>query len=284
MTTLSTQRETIDPAYMAQIRAEPRMTQDEESSVGARAVGGDQEARDEMVRRNLGLVVKFAHGFMRPGRSLMDLISEGNLGLIRAAESFDPTHGVRFSTYAAFWIRQAIQTAVPGMHAGIGLTRHAATETRKRTRAADKLTQSLGRLPREEEIDQELGLSPASTAYARDVTRVRGLKRASEMLDGDGKGLNVSQLPDRGPDPSSVDVDLPDMIAAATAQLTDMELRVINIRFPALGNAMSLIEAGKLIGKSNNWVFTMEKRALAKMRESIQTDGFDPGEQRLMTA
>jgi RNA polymerase primary sigma factor len=283
MATLSMRRDEIDPAYLAQISREPHMTVDEAASLAYRVAEGDLEARDELVRRNLRLVIKVARRELRRGLSLMDLVSEGNIGLIRAAEEFNPDLGL-FSTYATFRIRAAIQHKAPAMTRGIGLKRHAVKTLRNRGGAHGKLEQELGRRPTEHEIDEYLALSPVSRAYARDITRAHATKGSSDLSGHDGEGFDFNQIPGKELKAIDARLEITEALRVASDSLTDDEIKVINARHPRDGDQPTYMSIGKALGFSHTWVIKTETRALAKLREAFQASGFDPGAKGSMGA
>jgi RNA polymerase primary sigma factor len=215
---------------------------------------------------------------MRQGLSLMDLVSEGNIGLIRAAEDYDPARGVRFSTHAKYWIRAAIQRARAGLLQSMRVKRHGIAKSKQRATVAATLTQFLGRWPTEEEVDNELGLSPAGRSYARKVERALGVRLAADLLSGDGEGFDMNQFPaPEGEEQVETSARMIDAFRYATDCLTDFEIKVINIRFPALGDPPTVREVAKELGCGRNWVHKTQLRALAKLREALIDSGINPG-------
>src|SRR5207249_8976766 len=143
--------------YLREINETALLTADQEKSLARSIAVGDTEARDQMVRANLRLVVNIARGYTGKGLALQDLIEEGNLGLLRAAEGFDPTMNTRFSTYASYWIKQSIKRAVVNTAKTVRVPAYMADLVGKWRRAANALTDELGRAPADEEVARLLG-------------------------------------------------------------------------------------------------------------------------------
>jgi RNA polymerase primary sigma factor len=164
-------RETPEPLarYLTQIGRERLLTHEEEIDLGRRARAGEEEARDELIERNLRLVVSVAKKYRGMGLPFGDLIQEGNIGLIKAVEKFDPERGWRFATYATWWIRQAVQRAVADKGRTIRVPVHMGEKMRKMARVYNELSAELSRDPTDEEVAERLGW---------DVDRVRDVKSA----------------------------------------------------------------------------------------------------------
>src|SRR6201986_4524573 len=144
--------------YLREINETPLLNADEEKALAYRIEDGDSQARDRMVRANLRLVVNIARGYTGKGLGLQDLIEEGNLGLLRAVEGFDPAMGTRFSTYASYWIKQSIKRALINSAKTIRIPAYMVELLSKWRRATARLTEELGRSPTPEEIGRVLGL------------------------------------------------------------------------------------------------------------------------------
>src|SRR5262245_16221373 len=158
--------------YLREIRATPLLGREEERELARRAGGGDTAARERMVRANLRLVVSLARGYAGRGLPLEDLVAEGNLGLLRAAEGFDPGRGTRFSTYASYWVRQSIQRALVNTARTIRLPAYLAALLARWRRASTRLQEELGRPPTQEEIARSLGLPEAKLSILQKAIRV----------------------------------------------------------------------------------------------------------------
>src|SRR5579863_1963104 len=153
--------------YLREIGQVPLLTSQEETDLAARIKKGDREARALMIKANLRLVVKIAHDYVNLGLPLLDLVSEGNIGLMKAVERFDPAKGGKLSTYAAWWIKQSIKRALANQSKTIRLPVHLVDKISKMRRAAMKLQEILGREPTDEELAEELGISTSRVTQMR---------------------------------------------------------------------------------------------------------------------
>jgi RNA polymerase primary sigma factor len=158
--------------HLREINGTPLLGPAEERDLANRVGAGDTEARDHLVRANLRLVVSIAKGYAGKGLPLEDLISEGNLGLMRAAEGFDPAVGARFSTYATYWVRQSIQKAIVATGKRVRVPAYMAGLLIKWRRASSALREGLGREPTEDEVAGRLGLSRKRLELVRKAVRV----------------------------------------------------------------------------------------------------------------
>src|SRR5438309_1912714 len=159
-------------AYLREMARHPLLTPEEVVELAQRAEDGDPEARAALIRANLRLVVHWARRYQDHGVPFLDLIQEGNLGLIRAVEKFDWRRGFRFSTYATWWIRQALQRAVLNQADGIRLPMEVADRARRVARVTDELTEALGRPPSEDELIEAAGIDRVHLEAARQAARV----------------------------------------------------------------------------------------------------------------
>src|SRR5947209_373842 len=158
--------------YLREINETALLTADEEKMLARRIAEGDRTARDRMVRANLRLVVNIARGYVGKGLALQDLIEEGNLGLLRAVEGFDPNVGTRFSTYASYWIKQSIKRTLVNTAKPIRLPAYMVELLTKWRRASARLKEELGRAPAEEEVAAHMGLSPKKLRIIRKALRI----------------------------------------------------------------------------------------------------------------
>src|SRR6478672_8278276 len=158
--------------YLREINETPLLSSEEEKRLAYRIEEGDSAARDHLVRANLRLVVNIARGYAGKGLGLQDLIEEGNLGLLRAVEGFDPSMNTRFSTYASYWIKQSIKRAIINTAKTIRIPAYMAELLTKWRRATNKLTDELGRAPTHDEIAKFLGLSKKKLAIIKKAIRV----------------------------------------------------------------------------------------------------------------
>src|SRR5271156_264555 len=156
--------------YLREIGQIPLLTPEQEIELAAKIKKGDKEARAMMIRANLRLVVKIAHDYNNLGLPLLDLISEGNIGLMKAVERFDPAKGGKLSTYAAWWIKQSIKRALANQAKTIRLPVHLVDKISKMRRAAMKLSEQLGREPTDQELADVLGITRAKVAQLRTIS------------------------------------------------------------------------------------------------------------------
>jgi RNA polymerase primary sigma factor len=155
--------------YMQEIGRTPLLTREEEIKLAAQVKRGDKRARERMIKANLRLVVKIAHDYSNLGLPLLDLINEGNIGLMKAVERFDPKKGAKLSTYAALWIKQSIRRALSNQSKTIRLPVHIVDKVHKLHRASLQLAETLGRDPSDVELAERLGISPVRAAQLRTV-------------------------------------------------------------------------------------------------------------------
>ncbi len=153
--------------YMREVGKTPLLTREEETKLAARVKRGDKRAREHMIKANLRLVVKIAHEYSNLGLPLLDLINEGNIGLMKAVERFNPNKGAKLSTYAALWIKQSIRRALSNQSKTIRLPVHIVDKVHKLHRANLKLTETLGREPSDTELGERIGVSAARVAQLR---------------------------------------------------------------------------------------------------------------------
>jgi RNA polymerase primary sigma factor len=230
--------------------------------------GSDHEARNRLVQANLGLVVTIARQFLRRGLELDDLIGEGNLGLIRAAEDFDPRFGTRFSSYAAHWIKEAIRSALKNTTATIRLPVHMVGRLTKWRRAERTLLRETGRAPTFEEIASVLRLSEVQKCMVAQALQAGQLKLEGSCSDGP-----FNLLADTVQDwrTSSEDViesaDEWRMTERRMERLESRERAILALRFGLEGEALTLNEIGRRFGLTREWIRKLELRSVHKLGE-----------------
>jgi RNA polymerase primary sigma factor len=251
-------------SYLQAIRKVPLLDAQSEKVLAAAAEDGDKDARRHLIEANTRLVVSIAKGYQGRGLPLPDLIQEGNLGLLRAVSKFDYRRGFKFSTYAHWWIRQAVQRALAEQARTIRLPVHIHEMLTKVLRAKQILSQKLGRAPEPWEIAEATGL---------DVSKIDDLQNLAYVstsldLEIDEEGNPLANLI---PDPNSTDPQaesgLPTDVVESLANLEERERLVIELRFGLTdGEAKTLQETGRRVGMTREGVRQIEKRALKKLR------------------
>ncbi|HWL17952.1 MAG TPA: RNA polymerase sigma factor RpoD/SigA [Opitutus sp.] len=258
--------------YLQEIGKTPLLTIDEEIALAKRIRRGDKEARDHMIKANLRLVVKIAMDYKDFGLPLLDLISEGNIGLIKAVERFDPRKGGKLSTYAAWWIKQSIKRALANQSKTIRLPVHLVDKISKMRRTAMALTEELGREPTDEELAIELQIPTSKVAHLKSVS-VRPASLDAPVGDegdsatfgeivGDESALN----PFEGLRDKNMNLDLHAMVASLDAR----EAEIIRLRFGLDGkDELTLEEVGKRFHVTRERIRQLEYLALSKMRKAM---------------
>jgi len=262
--------------YLSEIGFSPLLTAEEEVFYSRKALKGDDASRKKMIECNLRLVVKIARRYLNRGLALLDLIEEGNLGLIRAVEKFDPERGFRFSTYATWWIRQTIERAIMNQTRTIRLPIHVVKEINIYLRAARHLAQTLDHEPSPEEIADILD-KPIS-----DVKRMLGLNERVTSVDTPLSREADKSLLDAIPDENNIDPvvllqddDVRANIEQWLGQLSEKQREVVERRFGLHGHEVSTLEeVGNNIGVTRERVRQIQIEALRKLREILENEGF----------
>jgi RNA polymerase primary sigma factor len=263
--------------FLDEVRRYPLLTRAEEVELAKRIEQGDLEAKSRLVNSNLRLVISNARKYQGHDMPLLDLIQEGILGLIRATEKFDWRMGYKFSTYATFWIRQAIQRALDNHARTIRIPVHLGQRERRIARAANELAAKLGREPTDEEIAEAAELSLDELHEARDATRV---VTSLDRPVGDSEETPFGALlasDARGPE-EEVDILLrEDALRRALDQLPEQEREVVKLRYGVGGDEPTpLVETGRRLGISQDTVRRLERKALAELAESRELDALRP--------
>lgn len=262
--------------YLNEIGFNPLLTAEEEVYYSRKLLKGDEAARKKMIECNLRLVVKISRRYLNRGLALLDLIEEGNLGLIRAVEKFDPERGFRFSTYATWWIRQTIERGIMNQTRTIRLPIHVVKEINIYLRAARHLAQTLDHEPTAEEIAEMLDKP------IKDVKRMLGLNERTTSVDSPlGQDSDVSLL-DAIADENNIDPvillqddDVKDNVEHWLDELTDKQCEVVARRFGLRGYDVSTLEqVGASIGVTRERVRQIQIEALRKLREVLEKEGF----------
>ncbi len=262
--------------YLSEIGFSPLLSAEEEVHYARLALQGDESARNHMIESNLRLVVKIARRYLNRGLPLLDLIEEGNLGLIRAVEKFDPERGFRFSTYATWWIRQTIERAIMNQTRTIRLPIHVVKELNVYLRAARHLAQSEGGEPTPEDVARFLDKP------AEEVTRMMGFNEriasVDEPLGRDTEKSMLESIPDEGnTDPAEIlqDDDMQNHMEVWLSQLNEKQREVVTRRFGLDGRSISTLEeVGNEIGVTRERVRQIQMEALRRLRQILENDGF----------
>jgi len=257
--------------YLREINETALLTADEEKTL-ARAIGeGDTEARDRMVRANLRLVVNIARGYTGKGLALQDLIEEGNLGLLRAVEGFDPNMNTRFSTYASYWIKQSIKRALVNTAKTIRIPAYMVELLAKWRRATNKLTDELGRPPTPEEIAKLLGLPKKKLNIIKKAIRVYNSAPQSDQSD-QGWSIDEMLMDGRAKTPDNEMVESDDLkhVMILLDKMESREATVLRMRFGLNDEEpKTLKEIGESLGLTRERVRQIESEALAKLNVSL---------------
>ncbi len=258
--------------YCREIAKTPLLTPAEEVKLAARIKRGDEEARTQMIRANLRLVVKIAQDYSGLGLPLGDLIAEGNIGLMKAVERFDPKKGGKLSTYAAWWIKQCMKRALANQGRTIRLPVHMKEKISKMTRIAAHLTEELGREPSLEEISEFTGI-PTYKLTALAEASMRPASLDAPMGDGESRMTFGETVRDEGmvqPDDTASDGDLVDQLGELLEELDERERRIIDLRFGLGGRrSRTLVEVGKEFGVTRERIRQLQNVALTKMRRAL---------------
>lgn len=263
--------------YLSEIGFSPLLTAEEEVLYARRALRGDEAARKRMIESNLRLVVKISRRYSNRGLALLDLIEEGNLGLIRAVEKFDPERGFRFSTYATWWIRQTIERALMNQTRTIRLPIHVVKELNIYLRTARELSQRLDHEPTAEEIAAELDKP------VEDVNKMLRLNERISSVDtpigGDGDKVLLDILPDSNrsdPEVSTQDDDIRLSLLSWLDELNPKQKEVLARRFGLLGYEPSTLEeVGREINLTRERVRQIQVEGLRRLREILVKQGLN---------
>ena len=263
--------------FLQEVRRHPLLTREEEVELARGIEQGDLGAKERLVNSNLRLVISNARKYQGHDLPLLDLIQEGILGLIRAAEKFDWRKGYKFSTYATFWIRQSLQRALDNRARTIRIPVHLGQRERKIGRAQRELIAQMGREPTDEEI------AKAAELAVQEVREARATARVVTSLDrpvGEEEDTSLGSLiPSAGRSPEEeVDISLrEDVLRRAVEQLPQPEREVVKLRYGINGDEPTPIsEAGRRLGISQDAVRRLERKALNELAESRELEGLRP--------
>lgn len=258
--------------YLREIGQIPLLTPEDEVRLAARIKTGDRAARSLMIRSNLRLVVKIAHDYANLGLPLLDLISEGNIGLMKAVERFDPAKGGKLSTYAAWWIKQSIKRALANQSKTIRLPVHLVDKISKMRRVSLQMSEELGREPSDEELAEEIGLSPAKVSQLKTVAvRPASLDAPISEDDSTEFGEIVGDEDAQTPFELLRDKNLRNEVGDLLAVLDEREKKIIFSRFGLDGGRpKTLEEVGRRFGVTRERIRQLQNIALLKLRRALQ--------------
>lgn len=262
--------------YLREIGKIPLLTPEEEADLAQRIVKGDKKAKDKMVESNMRLVVSIAKRYGGRGLDFLDLIQEGNTGLLRAVEKFDPSKGFKFSTYATWWVRQAITRAIADQARTIRIPVHMVETINKVLRTTRKLTSELNREPTNEEIAKELDMEPEKIDYVMRIKQDIASLDASVGREGDDEdsvlGDFVEDEDRDSPEDSAANQILKEQLSEIIATLTDREQKIIRLRFGiGGGRPHTLEEVGNEFDVTRERIRQIEAKALTKLRKNKDT-------------
>jgi RNA polymerase primary sigma factor len=262
----------VEKLYMRDLRKLSILTLEEEQGFAKRIAAGDSEARKSLIEANLRLVVKIARKYTNMGIANLDLIEEGNIGLIRAVEKFDAARNCRFSTYATWWIRQSIERAIANHSRTIRLPVHVSSKMHKVSKFISSYVEKNGREPISEEISQSLGLR---LDFVKNLFTMLGKTYSLEtLIDEEGQYTLEDILPDvtaEGPLSVFEQVRRVEEIASWLDKLDDKERKVIILRYGLdQGDPLTLEAIGKKIGVTRERIRQIEQKALKQLRRIVK--------------
>ena len=264
--------------YLREINETALLSARDEQELATRIAQGDARARDRMVRANLRLVVNIARGYVGKGLSLQDLIEEGNLGLLRAVEGFDPKVGTRFSTYASYWIKQSIKRALINSSKTIRIPAYMVELLSKWRRATARLSEELGRTPTPEEVARVLGLAKKKLPIIKKAIRIYNLMPQTDQPES-GWSLGEIIMDERlkSPDEAMVEHDVLKRVLEMIQHMDQREATVLQMRFGLGDHAPhTLKEIGEQLGLTRERVRQIETEALHKLADGLK----DPRERQ----
>lgn len=258
--------------YLREIGKIPLLSQEEELDLAQKAMKGDKRAKDKLAEANMRLVVSIAKRYGGRGLDFLDLIQEGNTGLLRAVEKFDPDKGFKFSTYATWWIRQAITRAIADQARTIRIPVHMVETINKVLRTTRRLTQELNREPTNEEIANAMGMDVEKIEYVMRIKQDIASLDASVSRDGDDEesvlGDFVEDSERDSPEDATANQILKEQIAEILTTLSEREQKIIRLRFGiGGGRSHTLEEVGNEFSVTRERIRQIEAKALSKLRK-----------------
>ena len=259
--------------YLREIGKIPLLSSDEEMELARRIIEGDKKAKDKMAEANMRLVVSIVKRYSGRGLDFLDLIQEGNTGLLRAVEKFDPDKGFKFSTYATWWIRQAITRAIADQARTIRIPVHMIETINKLVRTQRRLTQELNREPTMEELSKEMDMEPEKIEYINKIRQETSSLDAGIGRDGDEEdsvlGDFIEDEDTISPEESATNQLLKEKVAEVLSSLSDREQKIVRMRFGLDngGKSHTLEEVGQQFAVTRERIRQIEAKALAKLRK-----------------
>ena len=258
--------------YLREIGKIPLLSAEEEMDLARRIVQGDKKAKDKMAEANMRLVVSIAKRYSGRGLDFLDLIQEGNTGLLRAVEKFDPDKGFKFSTYATWWIRQAITRAIADQARTIRIPVHMVETINKLLRTQRRMTQELNREPTIEELSKELDMEPEKIEYVIKIKQDISSLDAGVGRDGeDDDSVLQDFIVDEdtvSPEDSASNQLLKEQVQEILSSLSDREQKIVRMRFGLdNGKNHTLEEVGQEFAVTRERIRQIEAKALAKLRK-----------------
>ena len=269
----------IDPTelYLKEIGFRSLLSAEQEVDISRRYQAGDNTAKNLMIESNLRLVVKIAKRYVNQGLSLLDLIEEGNLGLIRAVEKFDPEKGFRFSTYATWWIKQSVERGLMSQGRNVRLPVHVAKELNVYKRMAKELTQKLGRDPSVLELAEAVGVEPKQLHRQLNLID-QELSLDAPVAEDNDQSAVASVADESVSDPADIvqNEDVAKNLGSWIQKLPDRHQEILARRFGLMGyDAATLEQVGAEIGLTRERVRQLQMEALAKLKRMINRDGLN---------
>ena len=258
--------------YLREIGKIPLLTAEEELALAHRVVAGEKKAKDKMAEANMRLVVSIAKRYSGRGLDFLDLIQEGNTGLLRAVEKFDPDKGFKFSTYATWWIRQAITRAIADQARTIRIPVHMVETINKLLRTQRRMTQELNREPTIDELAEELEMDPSKVEYVIKIKQDITSLDAGVGRDGEDEDSVLGDFIEDGdsatPEESATSQLLKEQVKEVLSSLSDREQKILKMRFGLNGSkSHTLEEVGKEFAVTRERIRQIEAKALAKLRK-----------------
>jgi RNA polymerase primary sigma factor len=263
--------------YLKQIGEIPLLSREEEEALGRKCMAGDDEARRNLIRSNLRLVVTIAKKYMNLGLSFLDLIEEGNLGLMKAVDKFDVGKGCKLSTYASWWIKQSIMRALANQAKMIRVPVYMIEKISAVNKTSEKLFKRMGRRPSPQEIATQLGIEPEQVAELQSISQ--NPESLHETIGEDGVSELIDVISDDGstsPTRNIAEHLIQDNIMALLSRLDEREAKIVSWRFGLFGDAPKTLEdIGDKLGITRERVRQINEAAVKKMREILKEKKLD---------